>query len=215
MCSAPCSIRRSNSASIQDAELSNIQFVCHPDTLCQNETLPGLLRFYASPSSEVRFHSSSVIPTFSRSKQLTSPLMDVPSFFAYASIVSFLPFGIVIAKRSYAFSLYLCLTALDVFVFAIYISPPLSIIHQTAYWRKYVKLHILTPVCLFISSVYILVLVCYNRATRLRKAPRQRIRSNRSRRAKNLTVRTAALHNLKTKEEATMSNPNMEANANV
>ena len=46
----------------------------------------------------------------------------------------------------------------------------------------------------------------------MRKAPRQRTHSNtEAREAENLTDRTAALHNLKTKEEATMSNPNMEA----
>ena len=57
-------------------------------------------------SSALRFHSSSDSCKESRRSALMSPLTDKPRSCACASTRAFFPFGIVTARRSYAFSLY-------------------------------------------------------------------------------------------------------------
>ena len=70
-------------------------------TLMPSEKLSTRSQFYASPVSSVTvFHSSSDMPSISRSALFTKPFTDSPRSLAYASMAAFLPFGTRIGSWS-------------------------------------------------------------------------------------------------------------------
>ena len=111
------------------------------------------------------------------------PLRDFPSCSAADLIISFFPFGTTNAIRSYVFSLYLRLLAVE--VFPNIISSFLLVCKILIYYNYYTTIHILmqvynlhkhTCVSLFVLSIEILAQVCYNIITvKDRRKPKREV----------------------------------------